>query len=225
MKKLILSLMLVGALWSDSTDEKMKIIMSVDLSKINKLHLSPNHYNRMSSSWLLPPSVSNDDPSESLYYSPVFLFYTGKIKYKNEKLKIALITTYINEDMKGSKECANNAGGELDDDSKFQWERIFGHSSNNYQSDSKYTERGLSMVYAPKYKTGFIERAICLPTGMVKDLIIDSSRFSGDTIDQKSFFERFGKYGLKTEITFEEIEKNINHFYVFPIEKFPINEE
>lgn len=220
MKKLVLSLMSVITLWGgDGRDAKFKIIDSLGLSKFHKFDVSPNYYNGVLWRWYTDVKVPDNDPSNVIYYSQVFIIYTGKIKDKNDVLKARLITADIEDYQRGTAECSTGVGGELAEDYKFMWPILTGYNQLKDTDDANI--RGIFLVYAPKYKTGFIERAVCLPTDMVKDL---TTKKFDNIIDQKRFFERFGQYGLKPEITFDEIEKNIKDFHVFPIEKFPIDE-
>lgn len=220
MKFFFLLLLLVDMLWGGSASDKQKLLDSVDLSKFHKFDVSSDYYNGVLWRWYTDVKVTPNELSKKIQYSSVYIFYTGKIKSKKHLLKVGLVTAYFPGE--GAEECAIGIGSVLAEDHKFERQNLTGY--NELDDLSEDTLRGILLVYAPKYKTGFIERGICLPTDMVKDLIINSSKFHGDTLDQKRFFERFGQYGLKPEITFEEIEKNIKNFHVFPIEKFPLDE-
>lgn len=224
MKFFFLLLLLAGMLWGGSASDKQKLLDSVDLSKFHKFDVSPDYYNGVLWRWYTDVKVTPDDLSKKIQYSSVYIFYTSKIKSKKDVLKAGLVTAYFPGE--GAEECAIGIGGMLAEDHKFMWPILTGYNELDVRKYpvEEANIKGFFLVYAPKYKTGFIERGICLPTDMVKDLIINSSKFHGDTLDQKRFFERFGQYGLKPEITFEEIEKNIKNFHIFPIEKFPIDE-
>lgn len=225
MKKLILSLLFVGTLWSDTIDERMKVINSVNLSKFHKFDVSPDYYNGVLWPWTYPLIIPENNPSKENYYSSIAIFYTGEIKNKQNVLRARLVTISLNDYERGAESCAQEIGGILAEDHKFNWPRLTGYNQLKKTDEAK--SRGLLLVYAPKYKTGFIERAICLPTDQLTDLSnskVLKGLYNDGIVDQKRFFEQFEQYGLKPEITFDEIEKNIKDFHVFPIEKFPIDE-